>query len=710
MSLAAYAVIVLSASATVKARSTADEFAEALTAFRAGEYDKAAHALPALGEALPRNRDYYLYFLGESQFYTGAYAKARAAFADLSKLHDSRFAATAPARVADCLWMEGKREEAAAAYRKLLGGKPAFDLAVARFRLAEVQAEAVARAKDDKNGKDNGKDNQVAKDAAARTFVQLHVDFPAHPLGALAGKRAALLAPAATNQPAASEPTPSERLQRAATLSKSHHWQEALDELALLPTSLPPELSVQRDLAMGMAKYNARRDYAGAAALLLGVAPKLSGEKAAFAAFHGARALSRIDRDDEAIANYRTVVAKYPGASWAPEAQFRSGWLEINRGHFREALPGLRETLQRYPKSAFADDAAWYLAFAHYLLGDSAEALNAITTYAEVARRGNEEAAMRVRYWRARILAQAGRQDEARALLRECVSHAPYHYYGLLARARLRELGESQPWPQLPGRSAAPAPVHDPAVARALDLDRVGLGTEAGAEIARNESGILKRNGRARALPFLLVTYPRLLAYHRAHKLAEASGEAALGDSRLFWEATYPRAYPDATQSYGKTFGSPELFVYAIMRKESSYFPFALSSSDARGLLQLIPATAEQVAKKLGLASFADELFDPDTNLHLGIAYLGGLLHRFQGQEALAAGAYNAGAHAMMRWCDQWGGRSLDEFVELITYDQAREYIKRVLGIYARYRHLFAQPLELSLAVNTRYAKDGPDF
>ena len=701
MSLAAFAMLVLSASATTGARAATNEFAEALTAFRTGEYDMAARALPALADALPKNRDYYLYFLGESQFYAGAYAKARVAFAELGKLHDSRFAGVAPARVADCLWMQGKREEAAAAYRKLLGDKPAFDQTVARFRVAEVQAEAAVHAKESK----------TLTEAAARAFMQIHVDFPAHPLGVEAGKRAALLAAAATNQPAASEPTPSERLQRAATLSKSHHFQESLDELALLPAALPPELAAQRDLAMGMAKYNARRDYAGAAALLLGVAPKLSGEKAAFAAFHGARALSRIDRDDEAIANYRTVVAKYPRASWAAEAQFRSGWLEINRGHFREALPGLRETLQRYPKSAFADDAAWYLAFAHYLLGDSAEALKAITTYAEVARRNNEEAVVRVRYWRARILAQAGRQDEAKALLRECVSHAPYHYYGLLARARLREIGESPPWPQLPGRAAEPAPLHDPAVARALDLDRVGLATEAGAEIERNESGIFKRNGKARALPFLLVTYPRLLAFHRAHKLAEASGEAALGDSpRLFWEAAYPRAYPDAAQDYGKAFGSPELFVYAIMRKESSYLPFALSSSDARGLLQLIPATAEQVAKKLALASYADELFDPDTNLHIGIAYLGGLLHRFQGQEALAAGAYNAGAHAMVRWCDQWSGRPLDEFVELITYDQAREYIKRVLGIYARYRHLYAQPLELSLVVNTQYAKDGPDF
>jgi soluble lytic murein transglycosylase len=704
MLLASIAFLALTTAAPAQTREPAGAFADAMAAFRAGDYVKAARTLPALGEALPRNRDYYLYFLGESQFYAGAYSKAGATFSELGKLHDSRFAAVAPWRAADCLWMEGKRPEAAAAYRKLVAGKAAADSAVARFRLAEVQAEAAAHSA--------GKHGVM--EAAARAFMQIHIDFPAHPLGIEAGKRAAALAPAATAAAAKTEPAPQERLQRAATLSQGHHWQEALDELARLPAVLPAEVATQRDLAMGMAKYHARRDYAGAAELLLGVAAKLPAEKAAFAAFHGARALSRIDRDDQAIANYRMVVAKYPGVSWAAEAQFRAGWLEINRGHFREALPDLRQTLARYPKSAFADDAAWYLALAYDLLGDWAQALKAIATYEQVARRNNEDAAMRALYWRARILAQAGQAgqaDEARRLLRDCAVRAPFHYYALLARARLHELGESVPLQTIPGQAAEPAPLRDPVVLRALELARAGLTVEAGNELERGEAGIVKRNGKARALPYLLAAYPRLAAFHRAYKLAEANGDAGLGaDTRWFWEADYPRAYADAVERYGPSAGNPDLFVYAIMRKESGYFPFAVSSSDARGLLQLIPSTGESVAKKLGLVAYTDELFDPDTNIHLGATYLGDLLRRFRGQEALAAGAYNAGARAMIRWCDQWGGRPLDELVELITYDQAREYIKRVLGIYARYRQIYGQPFALSLTVNPQYLKDGPDF
>ncbi len=698
MSLVSFALVVLLV-APGNGKGRADTFADALAAFRQGDYPKAAHGFSAHGEALAQNQDYLLHFSAESLFYAGDYAKAATAFSQLAKLRDSRFAAVAAWRAADCLWMEGKRAEAAAGYRRLLGGKTTADQTVGRFRLAEVQAEAAL-----------GKGDKSALAAAARAFMQIHVDFPAHPLGVSAGKRAAELAPAGATAEARTEPTPSERLQRAAALSAGHHWQEALDELLLLPAALPTDLAVQRDLAMGMAKYHARRDYAGAAELLLGVAPRLSGEKAAFAAFHGARALSRIDRDNEAIANYRTVVAKYPSASWAAEAQFRAGWLEINRGHFREALPDLKETLLRYPHSSFADDAAWYLALAYYLLGDAAQAEKGITTYQQVARHNDEDAAMRVRYWRARIASLAGQAGEATALLHECVARGPFNYYGLLARARLRELGETLPWPPLAGRGAAPKVVQDPAVARALELERAGLSPEAGVELERNEAGIIKRNGKAQALPFLLATYPRLLGFRRAQQLAESAGEDGLPDPRLFWQAAYPRAFADAVESYGKASGNPDLFAYAIMRKESNYYPFALSSSDARGLLQLIPSTGEQVARKLGVAGYPDQLFDPDTNIRLGTAYLGGLYRRFQNQEALAAGAYNAGEHAMMRWCDQWGSRPLDEFVELITYDQAREYIKRVLGIYARYRHLYGQPLVLQLTVNPHYLKDGPNL
>ena len=88
------------------------------------------------------------------------------------------------------------------------------------------------------------------------------------------------------------------------------------------------------------------------------------------ALFHGARALSRSDQDDDAIRWYRVVVAKYPRSDYAAEAQYLTGWLEFNRGRYREAIAPLEETLRRFPKSKWMDDALWFLGMAHYFLGE----------------------------------------------------------------------------------------------------------------------------------------------------------------------------------------------------------------------------------------------------------------------------------------------------------------------------------------------------
>jgi soluble lytic murein transglycosylase len=697
--------VVLAATATgPPARGPVAALARGFLALRAGDYHESARALDGLPQRLPRNRAYALYLLGESLFYDGSYAKARASFSELAKLHPSRFAAVAAWRAADCQWMQGQRGEAAAAYRSLLANNtPGTDPVVARFRLAEFSAERAAP-----------QDGAAAQEAR-RLFLQVHLDFPAHPLAAEAAKRAAAFGAPATAAPEAAALSPRERLRRADKLADGREYQAALDELALLPAALPADLAAERDFAVGTVKYKMRRDYAGAAALLQRVAPELAGEKAAFAAFHGARALSRIDRNDEAIAGYRQVVERYPNSKWAAEAQFRSGWLEVNRGHFREALPGLQATLARYPHSPFADDAAWYLALAHHLLGEPAEAMRALDQYERLSHQ-NGDALPRVRYWRARFTAAAGLADESRRYLRECVHRSPLGYYGLLAAARLREAGEkvSIEWPAFspPAPPGKLKPARDPTLERAQELLAAGLDVEAGEELGRTEASVLQHLGKARGTDLLLEEYPRMRAFHQALRLAENHGASALvsaptGLARLFWQAAYPRAFRDMVEPLAATAGAPDLFVYAVMRKESSFLPHVVSPSDARGLLQLIPSTGQEVAKHLGVPLHTDELFDPEVNIRIGAAYLGGLYQRFGEQIALAAGAYNAGSHAMMRWCDQWGSRPLDEFVELVTYDQAREYIKRVLAVYAHYRLLYGEPFELSLAVNPHYAQDG---
>ena len=129
--------------------------------------------------------------------------------------------------------------------------------------------------------------------------------------------------------------------------------------------------------------------------------------------------------------------------------------------------------------------------------------------------------------------------------------------------------------------------------------------------------------------------------------------------------------------------------VYAIMREESGYRPKIVSVSGARGLLQLMPETAERVARESQLDDFSpDDLFEPGVNIQLGSDYLSTLLRRFDGRTSAAIGSYNAGPQAVARWVND-GPVEDDIWVEEIPYDQTRGYVKRVLRSLHAYRVLY---------------------
>jgi soluble lytic murein transglycosylase len=506
-------------------------------------------------------------------------------------------------------------------------------------------------------------------------------------------------------------------------LTKDRHWDEALVELGKLPATLPEDLAAERDYQIGMTKFHMRRDYAKAGELLLATVPHLSGDKAASAQFHGARALSRVDRDDEAVAGYRKVVAQFPRSRFAAEAQYLSGWLDYNRGRFRESLPALQATLDHFGKSAFADDAAWCLAFAHFLLGDAAEAAAGFDRYGRLPATGiaSDEVGARVTYWRARLREKTGHKDEAEASYRDLARRGPLSFYGLLSRARLKQAGHEEPV-RLPEKKVTldpPAkPEREPTVARAGELLDAGMDVEAAGELERGEKEILKHLGGDKALPFLLGFYRRSGDFRRAYRLVEGRGAGALAADprssdgvRTFWEAAFPKAYAPLVDKYGPPAGSPDLYLYTIMRKESGFDPHDVSYADARGLLQMIPPTSAKVAAASGEPFFPDQLYEPEVNIRLGALFIGSLYKKFGREVPLAAGAYNAGPKAMGRWCAQHGSHPTDEFVELIAFAQTREYVKRVTSLYAKYRYLYGPtPYEIPLVLDTKVDPGVPEF
>ena len=133
--------------------------------------------------------------------------------------------------------------------------------------------------------------------------------------------------------------------------------------------------------------------------------------------------------------------------------------------------------------------------------------------------------------------------------------------------------------------------------------------------------------------------------------------------------------------------------ILAIIRQESSFSPYAVSSAGARGLMQIMPATAKQIAQKKRKPFSVQQLnTDPDFNVELGSAYFADLLKRFNGSYVLAIAAYNAGPTNVNKWLKSIGNPLEDidqiDWMERIPFGETRNYVQRVLEnlhIYRRY-------------------------
>jgi len=136
--------------------------------------------------------------------------------------------------------------------------------------------------------------------------------------------------------------------------------------------------------------------------------------------------------------------------------------------------------------------------------------------------------------------------------------------------------------------------------------------------------------------------------------------------------------------------GINPFFVYSVMRQESSFNYHVISGAGARGLLQIMPPTGAQLAKRESLDTFIPSmLFNPYMNIRLGIRYLTDLLIEYNQDPMYVLCNYNAGPKPAKRWVESGKGLDWDIRVEEISYWETREYVKRVLGNYWVYEEVW---------------------
>ena len=192
--------------------------------------------------------------------------------------------------------------------------------------------------------------------------------------------------------------------------------------------------------------------------------------------------------------------------------------------------------------------------------------------------------------------------------------------------------------------------------------------------------------------------------YHLIADLARAAGRpdqalrtAKKARRRDIWIADHLYPLPSLPPHAGAPDGLEPALVLALIRQESAFYSRATSRAGARGLMQLMPATAKQVAKGLNLQYRRAALTeDPAYNLRLGRSYLAQMLERFDGSVLLALAAYNAGPHRAAAWIRAYGdprrpGVDPIDWAERIPFAETRNYVQRVLESRTVYRDLLSR-------------------
>jgi soluble lytic murein transglycosylase len=487
--------------------------------------------------------------------------------------------------------------------------------------------------------------------------------------------------------------TREERFGRALALGRAGARARAEVELSRLEKApgvaiAPARLARARALAL----YHARADYLRASELFRQAASG-PGVDPAEATFFAARSLARAQDDAGAVRGYRDVLARFGRTSFGEQAAYLIGRTHYAAGAFEDAVASYDAYLGRFgSKARFRGDALYERGVAYLALGRHAAAASTFGSLAGAERDERREA--RLRHLEGVARAGAGERERAIEIFRSAAREQPLSFAALAGAARLTELGAPMPALIPAGREAAALPPLSVELPAAVVLLRsLGLDRDAEEELRRAERQVTRPFG-VRAGEAACAAYALLDAGARRYQIAQAEVErhvlmvAPTPATRWQWDCVYPRPHARPVEDTELEAGVPSALLYGVMRQESGFRTDVSSGAGARGLMQLMPATAERLAEELGEPFDEAELVQPGTSLRLSAHYLKKLLGAFGGNVPLAVASYNAGPVAVRRWLENGQNLGLDVFVARIPYEETLEYVERVMGNYARYRYL----------------------
>ncbi len=540
---------------------------------------------------------------------------------------------------------------------------------------------------------------------AATIFKNVYYDFPLSPQAKEAGDAL----PALRQQLGIvyQEPDVGLRRTRADALSAAGRYEDALKEFDGLMKDEPSSAMLpywQLGQARCFLRMHRTADALQALAIHFAV-PDLEAQRLALLV-HAHAQQSDAPAITQDLAQFEASYALYPSYADALSA---SGIFYYRQLNWQEAARAYQRLWELFPQNDRLREDGWRLAWCDYLLGDPKTA-DVMQRYLVLF--PDSSRAPAALYWLGRTEENQGSLAAARALYALLTKRFVHSYYAPQAAARMAGIGAKQGSTQ--GAEGSPSaslaatliPVLTPLVVppglaclatapsdaarRALILQALDLknleedflraslaGENPPAELRLLLAGVyLKQKDPAAAL-------------FSASRAAPAYPQMAFSDlPKEIWDFLYPKAYWKLVQSQARLNHLDPYLVMGLIRQESAFSPRALSSADARGLMQLLPETAAHSTRPSRTRAAKRRLYDPNYNVRVGCAYLAWLLKEFDGRRELAMAAYNAGDFRVKDWLTKYTFPDSGAFMESIPIPATRVYVEQVLRDAEIYRQL----------------------
>lgn len=379
------------------------------------------------------------------------------------------------------------------------------------------------------------------------------------------------------------------------------------------------------------------------------------------------------------------------------------------------------QIIREYPGSDYALQSQLLVGVTYFRISDYGQAAEAFSSYAELAR--DEEQLARAYFWLGKAYSAAGNSQAAESAWVTSANSDPTGYYSERARDVLQNrdpyyfpVDYDLSYDREKARQEAEQWMRDTfAISPAANLQGLGLLAQDPRLIRGTELWNLDLYQQARQEFEILrgeVSYDPISSYRLANYLSELGlyrsaifaarqvlNAAGMDDAETLNAPFYFNAirfgtyYIDLVLPAAEKYGFHPLFILSVIRQESLFEGFVRSSAGARGLMQIIPSTGADIARKADWPPDynPEDLYRPQVSIYLGTAYLDSQLRYFDGNLYAALAAYNAGAGNAAVWLVNTGDDP-DLFLESIQYAETVQYLQGIKEIFSIYRQLYERP------------------